>query len=220
MSEQPDPTPAAPARRLAAELELARAVHSLTIHELGNPLQSLLVLLELSRDDLREAGVEGRPVDRLDRALESIERLRRILLRSTGVRASLADDGRAPDWGSLLDELGGFVGERLSSLRATLVRFSDEIDPRSVAPASVRAATLALLVGACNLVRDARSDGMTVELHGRVLDERACLRVAVRGPEGPVALGEGLADTLDDLLAAEPDARCQRDGPALVLWSA
>ncbi len=211
--------PAKGARRLAAELELARAVHGLTIHELGNPLQSLLVLIELSRDELRAAGIEGRAVERLDRALESIERLRRILLRSSGVRASLADPDRAPDWGRLLDELGGFVGERLTQLRANLVRFTDDIDDRPAEPSCVRMATLGVLVGACIKVRDARSDGMTVELHGRVLREQTCLRVAVHGPEGAVELDDELATQVGDLLGDDERVRCQRDGPALVIWA-
>src|SRR5690606_25258146 len=87
----PEPHVLPVTRRLAAELELARAVHGLTIHELGNPLQSLLVLIELTRDELCTAGVGGRSVERLDRALASVERLRRVLLGSGAVRASLDD---------------------------------------------------------------------------------------------------------------------------------
>src|SRR5690606_33733808 len=78
------------ARRLAAQLELERAIHGLMIHELGNPLQSLLVLIELSRDELADAAVGddlrttpgaewvARPAERLDRALTSIGRLREV----------------------------------------------------------------------------------------------------------------------------------------------
>lgn len=206
-------------RQLTAELELARSVHSLTIHELGNPLQSLLVLIELSRDELREAGIEGRPIDRLDRALESIERLRRILLGSSAVRTSLTDAQRVPDWGSLLDALAGFVGERLSQLRATLVRFTDEIDRQPVALGVVREATLSLLIEAARQVRDARSDGLTIELHGRVLQGRTCLRVAVHGPSGPIELDEQTLAQVEALLGQQGEARCQRDAAALVLWA-
>lgn len=216
MSEVCDSTVA----RLAAELELTRAVHSLTIHELGNPLQSLLVLIELSGDELREAGIEGRTLERLDRALQSIERLRRILLSSGAVRASLAEPERAPDWGQLLDALVGFVGERLTQLRATLVRFTDEIDQRPVAREALREATLSLLIDACRQVREARSDGMTVELHGRVLRGQTCLRVAMHGPDGPIELDERTVVQVEALLGDAADVRCQRDAGALVLWSA
>jgi hypothetical protein len=217
MSEPRDSTVT---RRLAAELELARAVHSLTVHELGNPLQSLLVLIELSRDELSAAGIEGRTLARLDRALESIERLRRILLSSGAVRTSLAEVERAPDWGHLLDALVGFASERLTQLRATLVRFTDEIDHRPVALGAVREATLSLLIDACRQVRDARSDGMTVELHGRVLREQTCLRVAVHGPTAPVEFDERSVAQVEALLGDADDVRCQRDAGALVLWSA
>jgi hypothetical protein len=205
--------------RLAAELELARAVHGLMIHELGNPLQSLLVLIELSRDELHAAGIEGRTVTRLDRALESIERLRQILLSSSALRISLTDAERTPDWGQLLDTLAGFVGERLHQLRATLVRFTDEIDRRPVSLGGVREAALSVLIGACQQVRAARSDGMTVELHGRVLREQTCLRVAIQGPTGPVEFDERTATSLEALLGDATDVRCQRDGAALVLWA-
>lgn len=206
-------------RRLAAELELARALHSLTVHELGNPLQSLLVLIELSRDELRAAGIEGRTLARLDRALESVERLRRILLSSTAVRSCLVELDRAPDWGRLLDALVGFVDERLTQLRATLVRFTDEIDRRPVALGSVREATLSLLIEAVRQVRDARSDGMTLEISGRMLQAKACLRVAVRGPAGPVELDEHTIAQVEALLGDNAHARCQRDGGALVIWA-
>ncbi|HVH99458.1 MAG TPA: hypothetical protein VM869_12120 [Enhygromyxa sp.] len=206
-------------RRLVAELELARAVHSLTVHELGNPLQSLLVLIELSRDELRAAGLEGRTLERLDRALDSIERLRRILLSSGAVRTCLTELERVPDWGRLLDALAGFIGERLTQLRATLVRFTDEIDHRPVALGPVREATLSLLIEAVRQVRDARSDGMTVELHGRTLQDRTCLRVAVHGPTGPIELDERTFTQVEALLGDSADARCQRDAQALVLWS-
>ena len=215
----PEPLDSTVTRRLAAELELASAVHGLTIHELGNPLQSLLVLIELTRDELRAAEFEGRAVERLDRALGSVERLRRILLSSGAVRTSLDDAERAPDWGRLLDALTGFVGERLTQLRATLVRFTDDIDLRPVALGSVREATLSLLVDACRQVRDARSDGMTVELHGRVLRDQTCLRVAIHGPTGPVELDDRTAAQVEDLLADSADVRCQRDAGALVLWA-
>jgi hypothetical protein len=206
-------------RRLAAELELARAVHSLTVHELGNPLQSLLVLIELSRDELRAAGIEGRTLQRLDRALDSVERLRRILLSSTAVRSCLVELERAPDWGRLLDALVGFVGERLTQLRATLVRFTEEIDRRPVPLGSVREATLSVLIEAVRQVRDARSDGMTLEISGRMLQAQACLRVAVRGPTGPVELDEQTITQVEALLGDSADARCQRDGGALVIWA-
>lgn len=206
-------------RRLTAELELVRAVHGITVHELGNPLQSLLVLLELARDELRDASIEGRAIERLDRALDSVERLRRILLSSSAVKVSLADAERTPDWGRLLDALVGFVGERLTQLRATVVRFTDEIDRRPVALGCVREATLGLLVDACRQVRDARSDGMTVELHGRVLRDQTCLRVAIHGPTGPVELDQGTETMVEALLGDSPDVRCQRDAGALVLWA-
>jgi len=215
----PEPHVLPVTRRLAAELELARAVHGLTIHELGNPLQSLLVLIELTRDELCTAGVGGRSVERLDRALASVERLRRVLLGSGAVRASLDDVERAPDWGRLLDALVGFVGERLTQLRATLVRFTEEIDDRPLALGSVREATLSVLIDACRQVRDARSDGMTVELHGRVLRDQTCLRVAIHGPSGPIELDEQAGARLEDLLADSADVRCQRDAGALVIWA-
>jgi hypothetical protein len=214
-----EPRESSVTRRLAAELELTRAVHGLTIHELGNPLQSLLVLLELARDELHGAGFEGRTIERLDRALDSVERLRRILLSSSAVKNSLGDAQRAPDWGRLLDALTDFVGERLGQLRATLVRFTDEIDRRPIALGCVREATLGLLVEACRQVRDARSDGMTVELHGRVLRDQTCLRVAVRGPTGPIEPDEQTTQLLEDLLGDASDLRYQRDAEALVLWA-
>jgi hypothetical protein len=214
-----EPRESSVTRQLAAELELVRAVHSLTVHELGNPLQSLLVLIELARDELRDAGVEGRTVERLDRALASVERLRRVLLSSSAVKTSLGDAERTPDWGRLLDALVGFIGERLSSLRATMVRYTDEIDHRPVALGCVREATLSLLVDACRQVRDARCDGMTIELHGRVLRDQTCLRVAVLGPTGPIELDEQTAAQLDHLLGDDPDVRYQRDAQALVIWS-
>ncbi|MFO7567793.1 MAG: hypothetical protein R6X02_34440 [Enhygromyxa sp.] len=215
----PEPPQSSVERRLAAELELARAVHGLTVHELGNPLQSLLVLIELARDELHSAGVEGRTLERLDRALDSVERLRRILLSSGAVKISLDDAERTPDWGRLLDAMTGFVGERLGQLRATLVRFTDEIDRRPVARGCVREATLGVLVGVCRQVREARSDGMTVELHGRVLRDQTCLRVALRGPTGPIELDEQTVVSVEDLLGDAPDVRYQRDAGALVLWS-
>src|SRR5690606_10251542 len=145
------------------------------IHELGNPLQSLLVLIELSRDELADAAVGddlrttpgaewvARPAERLDRALTSIGRLREVLLSSGRIRAILGNGLRAGDprshWGPLLDDFLGLIGERLTQLRAGLIRSSEAINRRPVAPGFVRAATLALLVGVSEQISDAHRSG-------------------------------------------------------------
>lgn len=226
------------ARRLAAELELERAIHGLMIHELGNPLQSLLVLIELSRDELADAalgedrlltpGAEwvARPAERLDRALASIRRLRQVLLSSGRIRARLSDspgiDHPLDHWGPLLDDFLALVGERLTQLSAGLIRSTEEIDRRPVGPGYVRAATLGLLVGISEQISHARSTGlkdMILELHGEVQGSRTCLRVAVHGPGGPVELAPELSARVDDLLGEDARAGSRREGRSLVIWS-
>lgn len=226
------------ARRLAAELELERSLHGLLIHELGNPLQSLLILLELCRDELSEvvagSGVAGsvvglvdRPLERLERGLSSVNQLRQVLLSSSRIRASAGPDlrvdprtGEHARWGQLLDELLEFVGERLTQLRAGLVRFTDEINRRPIAPGYVRAASLALVIGACRQIADARREGTTLELHGQALAGQTCLRVAIHEPAGPVELVPELVAQVEALLGGDEHSRCEREGRSLLLWSA
>jgi hypothetical protein len=222
--------PSVVARRLAAELELERSVNALLIHELGSPLQSLLILIELCRDELGElvadpgSGV-NQPGERLDRALHSVERLRQILLASSRVRASVVDgqqaeQARRDPWGQLLDELLEFVGQRLTQLRAGLVRFTDEIDRRAVAPGYVRVATLGLLVGACRQIADGRGDGTTLELLGSVLDGQTCLRVTIHDLAGPVEFAPQVVAQVVALLGDDAHSRCERDGRSLLIRSA
>ena len=222
-----DPRDLAQLRRLRAELELTRAIHAVTIHELGNPLQSLLVSVELSRDELRVAereggAVERRAVDRLDRALESVARLRSVLLRATAIRAELqakpGERERDEPWGRFLDEIGGFMAERLAQVRAQLIRSTAEIDPRPIVGDALRPATFALLLGVTQQLREARGRDWTVTLTGRVLRDQTCVRVGVRGPAGPIAIADAVAQQVDDLLATDPDAHLLRDGDDLVMW--
>jgi hypothetical protein len=228
-------------RRLAAELELIRAVHAVTIHELGNPLQSLLVSIELSRDDLRDnlrdtlrdpGAADPRTAARLDRALESVARLRSVLLGATAIRVAIrpddpadpADPHGSPEresdrrWGEFLDEITGFVGERLAQLRSQLRRETAEIDAQPILGGSVRIATFALLFGVTEQLRRTRGRDWSVLVEGRALPGQTSLRVGVRGPGSvPVAITDGVARRVDDLLATDTTTELVRDGDELVL---
>ncbi|PRQ02738.1 hypothetical protein ENSA5_20900 [Enhygromyxa salina] len=210
------------ARRLAGELRLARAVHERVIHELGNPLQSLAMLVELTRDELRAQAPDGPGVARLDRALVSVERIRRVLVASGRVRARLSDgESRhmAATWGRLLDELLGFVGERVEASRARLVRETAEIDRLAVEPSSMREATLAALVGVCAQLRAGRGDEMTVKVRGRVSQDQLCLTVALQGPGGPLEIEPQIYAWVDELLADARDCDCRPEAGALAVWA-
>jgi hypothetical protein len=130
-------------------------------------------------------------------------------------------DGTAARWGQLLDELCGFVGARLSQQRAQLDRSTGAIDDRLITSSrGVRLATLSVLLGASAQVREARGDGVTVEVQGGVLRDRVWLRVSIRGPSGGIELRESVLAAASDLVAADDTAEVRRDGYDLVIWSA
>lgn len=151
--------------QLDARLALSRELHGLVVHELGNPLQSLAVLVELTRDALRDADGDGDGdgngnsayVDRLDRALGSVDRLRGVLHNARIARATLAGRGDEPaTWGTILDKLENLMAERMTRLRIEVVRTTEAIDDEPIAAGPMREAVLAGLFEACEAVRQER----------------------------------------------------------------
>ena len=216
---------AAELERLRAQLELARELQGFLVHELGNPLQSASMMVELGVDELRSGDPQGTATSKLERGLESIERLRDLHLRIGGVRALLGGR-RSPvesSWGRVLDEFAGLLCERLVRGRLSWERDTTAIDAMPMPTGALREATLTLLLGACESARDARLTSGALVLLGERDDPSwgpgVALRMVLRTEERTVPLGDAAIERARVLLSGE-HARCEpRDGGWL-LWAA
>ena len=204
------------ARRYAAELRLSTRLQGLVAHELGNPLQSLVVLVELTRDELAARDPQDRGVARLDRALESVDRFRDVLIAAGRVRQLVFNPG--PDaraWAGVLDELITAVAHRL--VRVEFHRATEAIDALPHSPGLPPAAVLAALVGVGEQLRRLAPEGVRVELRGDVDDGRVELKLILTTGDRAVELEAGLGDWLADLLAESPGARVELCAGTLTL---
>lgn len=211
------------ARRHGAELRLVNGVHGLVTHELGNPLQSLVVLVELTRDELQACAPDDPGVSRLSRALESVDRFRSVLVNSSRVRMELFGLGDEQlsqrRWGKTLDVLLPIVEHRLS--RVEFHRGTAAIDEHPIAPAFPSSVLLAMLVGVSEQLRATNSRGVRVDLDGALVEGQARLRLALSGPERSTRLDidADLGDWLEDLLAEAEGCGCAIEAGSLLLWA-
>lgn len=179
--------------RSTLERDLIAALLELVIHELGNPLQSLTMLVELSLAGLRESassegqGPDRKATQRLERAFESTDRLQRLVhaggrvgrLFDRTTRRSLADQ-----LDPLLDLFGGGGGGGwLTRRRVALVRETDAVDGQ-VMPCELGQALAWLLLGAGESVRVARLPTATLLIVGRLEGDSAELAVVLERPDG------------------------------------
>lgn len=216
-SLDPSPDGGADARRLAASLALARELQGVLVHEFGNPLQSVAVLVELAHDSLAargpdEAGGVERETQRLAKALDATQRLRELIHRSSGLR-TLLDGRKSGTWGDLLDQIVGLLGPRLERLRVTIERDTAAIDGFALAPGPRGEACLALVLDASEQIRSQRL-GRTALVLGA---DAQSLRVGLR-PEGgePVAVAPEAIARAHALLGADASA-CSPEGSIATL---
>jgi hypothetical protein len=198
--------------QLAAELALASELHGLILHEVGNPLQSLAVLVELTHDDLQTPAVSPEAcAGRLEKALGSIDRLRDTLRSLSRARICLSDpDGtKVPTWGEFLDHLTPLIEARLARSRATLERRTQGLDARALPPGSHRAGCLRLMLDACDQIRESRLREPILSLEA---SERG-LCLTLRDREGPVSFSEASLSRLTSLV----NEGWHADGPRVVI---
>jgi hypothetical protein len=200
-----------------ADGQLMNRVNGLVVHELGNSLQSLIVLVELTRDELQHRDPSGNGVRRLNRALDSIERLRRMLAASARVRAGLEVSSNAIT-GRVLTDLLDIVRERLETNGLQLVRETADIDELAAPSRALRMALLTASLAGCEVLRAARRSGGQLVVRGRVASSRMCVDVTTDA--GELALGQELLDQLDALLGEDPASGASFDGRDLSLWTA
>ncbi|MFV8751359.1 hypothetical protein ACNOYE_12510 [Nannocystaceae bacterium ST9] len=169
--------------RHGAERQLIVALLELMIHELGNPLQSLTMLVELSLVGLRESeGSNERAVARLERAFESTDRLQR-LVHAGGRVGRMFDHESERTWAEQLDPLLDLFGGWLLRRRVTLARETEPIDGMRMPCAQVQALAW-LLLGAGESVRTARLPAATLLLSGRGEGEVCELAVVLEQSDG------------------------------------
>ncbi len=167
-------TPSPSPDRATLERDLIAALLELVLHELGNPLQSLTMLVELSLSGLREWGPsEGveRATQRLERAFDSTDRLQR-LVHAGGKVSRMFERGSKRTLAEQLDPLlellgGGTGGGWLPRRRVALLRETDAIDHLPV-PSELAQALAWLLLGAGEAVRIARLPAATFLMIGRL----------------------------------------------------
>jgi hypothetical protein len=167
----------------STERELIGALLELMIHELGNPLQSLSMLVELALVGLREAeGGSERAVARLERAFESTDRLQR-LVHAGGRIGRMFDTESNRTWTEQLDPLLELCGGWLTRRRVTVVRDTAPIDDAHLPCGQVQALAW-LMLGAGDSVRAARLSAATLLLIGRSENAGYELAVILEQPDG------------------------------------
>lgn len=167
----------------AIERKLIGALLELMIHELGNPLQSLTMLVELAVVGLRESGGSpDRAIARLERAFESTDRLQR-LVHAGGRVGRLFDAETKRTWAEQLDPLLELFGGWLARRRITLVRDTQPIDGAYLSCEQIQALAW-LLLGAGDSVRAARLPAASLLLVGRVEGDVHELAVILEQPDG------------------------------------
>jgi hypothetical protein len=165
------------------ERKLITALLDLMIHELGNPLQSVTMLVELALVGLRESdGSTERAVARLERAFESTDRLQR-LVHAGGRVSRMFDSESKRTWAEQLDPLLELCGGWLARRRVTLVRDTEPIDDLQLPCEQIQALAW-LLLGASDSVRAARLSASTLLLVGRRVDEGHELTVILEQSDG------------------------------------
>lgn len=165
------------------ERKLIGALLELMIHELGNPLQSLTMLVELALVGLRESESSSeRAIARLERAFESTDRLQR-LVHAGGRVGRMFDAETDRPWKDQLDPLLELCGGWLARRRVTLVRDTEPIDAVAFPCEQIQALAW-LLLGAGDSVRLARLPAATLLLIGRNESEAHELTVILEQPDG------------------------------------
>lgn len=174
---------AAPPDPQNIERKLIGALLELMIHELGNPLQSLSMLIELALVGLREPESSSeRAITRLERAFDSTDRLQRLV--HAGGRVGRMFDGESNrTWAEQLDPLLELVGGWLARRRVTLVRDTEPIDDIQLPCEQIQALAW-LLLGASDSVRAARLPAATLLLVGRSEGEGHELAVILEQSDG------------------------------------
>jgi hypothetical protein len=167
----------------STERQLIGALLELMIHELGNPLQSLTMLVELALVGLRESeGGPERAVARLERALESTDRLQR-LVHAGGRIGRMFDTESNRTWAEQLDPLLELGAGWLARRRVTVIRETASIDGIHLPCEQIQAVAW-LLFGASDSVRAARLPAATLLLIGRIENEGYELAVILEQPDG------------------------------------
>lgn len=215
-----EPEPSAAESAQEARLALAQALQGLLVHELGNPLQSLSVLVELTHEELAERGDE-RSATRLARALESLERLRHLLHEAGSIRSILLGRGDEPrGWGVVVEHVLGLLADRLRRLRITVRSDITAIAELPIPPGALREALLACVLEACDQVRRDHLEDASLVLEGRIVHGVAGLCLGLRAGEERRSLGEGGFEARLEALLAEATGRVTREGGELILWTA
>ena len=205
------------------EKKLIGTLLEMMIHELGNPLQSLTMLVELSLVGLRETdGSPERAIARLERAFESTDRLQRLVHAGGRVGRMFETDSTrslADQLDPLVDLFNGWLARR----RVNLVRDTSPIDGALAACVQVQALAW-LLLGAGEAVRSARLPAATLLLVGRREDGIHELAVILEQPDGtrmrqpsePVRNAACMLASAGELIErpdGEVTLRCSSPGP-------
>jgi hypothetical protein len=177
-----DHAPHSTRTREHAERVLIMRMLDIVLHELGNPLQGLTLQIELTRSTLAaqsESGVRpraqhsdevlARGLDRLDRALESLDHAQDIVHRAAALRR-LLDDARDIDCDESCTGIVGLLGPWLVRRRVEVVRIEPEDQQRwrLPLPLEVRMVLLGLLLATGDLLRDRAGAGARLELCPRI----------------------------------------------------
>ncbi len=154
----------------------------LLLHELGNPMQGLTLLVELARSSLPEStdrASSDRVAERLNRALESIHQVETILHEAATLRR-LLDPEREATLGQTLDGSLGLLGPWLKRRRVELRRPEPHEAWEAPLPIGPRMVVLAVLLGTGEQLREQGRPGAILWLRPRQEATHVALELDLR----------------------------------------